>query len=155
MLLYPQNVSVTWRSSPGKRNVNKILHSQNFYFAETNKILPHKITRLIPHEVATHETRLLGKTALSKHSYQWFNISLKLTIYEKLNSTPWPESASELYRPSDRRLSAKLVPTFADIGCHVVRVTDLYGRILGFLDRNYLWNFIIYLQTFIYGKHMF
>jgi hypothetical protein len=26
--------------------------------------------------------------------------------------TPWPKSASELYRPSDRRLSAKLVPTF-------------------------------------------
>jgi hypothetical protein len=25
--------------------------------------------------------------------------------------TPWPESASELYRPSDRRLSAKLVAT--------------------------------------------
>jgi hypothetical protein len=30
--------------------------------------------------------------------------------------TPWLESASELYRPSDRRLSAKLVPTFADRG---------------------------------------
>jgi hypothetical protein len=30
--------------------------------------------------------------------------------------TPWPESARELYRPSDRRLSAKLVPTFAAIG---------------------------------------
>jgi hypothetical protein len=28
--------------------------------------------------------------------------------------TPWPESVSELYRPSDRRLSAKLVPTFTD-----------------------------------------
>jgi hypothetical protein len=26
--------------------------------------------------------------------------------------TPWPESASELYRSSDRRVSAKLVPTF-------------------------------------------
>jgi hypothetical protein len=49
---------------------------------------------------------------------------------------PWPESASELYRPSDRRLSAKLVPTFADIGCHVVRVTNPYGRNLGFLDRS-------------------
>jgi CBS-domain-containing membrane protein len=49
--------------------------------------------------------------------------------------TPWPESASELYRPSDRRLSEKLVPTFADRGCHVVNVTDPYGRILGFLDR--------------------
>jgi hypothetical protein len=30
--------------------------------------------------------------------------------------TPWPESASKLYLPSDRRLSAKLVPTFADRG---------------------------------------
>jgi hypothetical protein len=25
---------------------------------------------------------------------------------------------------------------FADGGCHVVRMTDPYGRILGFLDRN-------------------
>jgi hypothetical protein len=33
-------------------------------------------------------------------------------------------SASELYRPSDRRLSAKLVSTFADRGCRVVSVTD-------------------------------
>jgi hypothetical protein len=33
-------------------------------------------------------------------------------LYSKL--TPWPESASEIYRPSDLRLSAKLVPTFDD-----------------------------------------
>jgi hypothetical protein len=50
--------------------------------------------------------------------------------------TPWPESTSELYRPSDRRLSAKLVSTFADRGCLVVSATDPYGRILGFLGRN-------------------
>jgi CBS-domain-containing membrane protein len=50
-------------------------------------------------------------------------------------NTPWPESASELYRPSDSCLSAKLVPTFADRECHVVSVTDPYGRILGFLNR--------------------
>jgi hypothetical protein len=50
-------------------------------------------------------------------------------------TTPWSESASELYQPNDRRLSAKLVPTFADRGCHVVSVTDPYGHILGFLDR--------------------
>jgi hypothetical protein len=49
---------------------------------------------------------------------------------------PGFESASELYRPSDRRLSAKWLPTFADRGCHVVRVTDPYGSILGFLDRS-------------------
>jgi hypothetical protein len=48
--------------------------------------------------------------------------------------TPWLDSASELYRPSDRRLLAKLVPTFADRGCHVVSVTEPYGRILDFLD---------------------
>jgi hypothetical protein len=41
------------------------------------------------------------------------------------------------YRPSDRRLLAKLVPTSADRGCHVVSVRDPYGRILGFLDRTY------------------
>jgi hypothetical protein len=49
--------------------------------------------------------------------------------------TLWPESASGLYRPSDRRLSAKLVPTFSDRGYCVVSTTDPYGRILGFLDR--------------------
>jgi hypothetical protein len=50
--------------------------------------------------------------------------------------TPWSESASELYRPSDRRLSTKWLPTFADKGCHVVSVTDPYDRIFGFLDRS-------------------
>jgi hypothetical protein len=50
----------------------------------------------------------------------------------KRGITPWPESASELHRPSDRRSSAKVVPTFADIGCHVVSLTEPYCRILGF-----------------------
>jgi hypothetical protein len=54
----------------------------------------------------------------------------------EVKKTPWSESASELYRPSDRRLSAKRLPIFADIGCHVVSVTDPYGRILDFLDRS-------------------
>jgi hypothetical protein len=49
---------------------------------------------------------------------------------------PWSESASELYRPSDRRLSAKWLPACADRRCHVVSVTDRFGRILGFLDRS-------------------
>jgi hypothetical protein len=56
-------------------------------------------------------------------------------------NTQWPEFESELYRPSDRRLSAKLVPTFADRVCHVVSVTDPYGRNLGFLDRSRYFSF--------------
>jgi hypothetical protein len=62
--------------------------------------------------------------------------------------TPWPESASELYRPSDRRLSAKLVQTFADRGCHVVSVTDLYLRIPGFLDRSRYFFFQVAPQLY-------
>jgi hypothetical protein len=50
------------------------------------------------------------------------------------NKTPWPESESEFYRPSDRHLSVKLVSTFADRGCPLVSVTDPHCRILDFLD---------------------
>jgi hypothetical protein len=41
---------------------------------------------------------------------------------------------SELYRTSDRCLSAKLVPTVADRGCHVLSMTDPYSRILALLE---------------------
>jgi hypothetical protein len=50
--------------------------------------------------------------------------------------TPWTEPVSELYRPSNRRLSAKLVPTFANGGCRMVSPTDKHDRILGFLNRS-------------------
>jgi hypothetical protein len=49
-----------------------------------------------------------------------------------------PESASELYRLSDLRVSAKLLPTFADRRFLVVSVTDPYGRIPTFADRRFL-----------------
>jgi hypothetical protein len=57
------------------------------------------------------------------------------------SKTPWPESTSKLYRLSDRRLSAKLVPTFADRGCQVVSVTDPYSRILDSPDRSRYFSF--------------
>jgi hypothetical protein len=50
-------------------------------------------------------------------------------IYGGKNWTPCPESVSELYWPSDCRLSAKLVPNLADWLCHVVSVTDPYVRL--------------------------
>jgi CBS-domain-containing membrane protein len=61
----------------------------------------------------------------------------------KQKQIPWSESASKLYRPSDRPLSAKLVPTFADRGCHVVSVTDPYGRILDFLNQTRYFLFLV------------
>jgi hypothetical protein len=62
-------------------------------------------------------------------------IIIIIIIITSKKQSQWPKSASELYRPSDRRLSAKLVLTFADRWCHVVSVTGPYCRILGFLDR--------------------
>jgi hypothetical protein len=62
--------------------------------------------------------------------------------------TPCPESASELYRPSYRRLSAKFVLTVANRGCPVVSVTDPYGRILGFLDRSRYFFFQVAPQLY-------
>jgi hypothetical protein len=54
---------------------------------------------------ATRVNSFMGSAKYSA-CYYWLN----------KNKTPWPESASKLYQPSDRRFSAKLVPTFADKG---------------------------------------
>jgi hypothetical protein len=53
--------------------------------------------------------------------------------YNKQNKqTPGLYSASELYWPSDRRLSAKLVPTLADRECRVVNAMNPHGRYFRF-----------------------
>jgi hypothetical protein len=70
---------------------------------------------------------------------------------QHITKTPWPEYESELYRPSDRRLSAKLVTTFADRECHVVSVTDPYGRILEFLDGSRYFFFQVARQLYSRG----
>jgi hypothetical protein len=75
----------------------------------------------------------------------------KLFIKQKKKQTPWPYSASELYGPSDRRLSAKLVRTFEDRGCGVVSATDPHGRILGFLDRSRYYFFQAAAQLYSRG----
>jgi hypothetical protein len=71
--------------------------------------------------------------AISSHLKSFLFLCVKKTANRK--QTPWLDSASELYRLSDRRLLAKLVSTFADRWCHVVSVTDSYSRILGCLNQ--------------------
>jgi hypothetical protein len=77
-------------------------------------------------------------------------VASRYTDYKE-TSTPWPESATHVYRPSDSRSLAKLVPTFAGRGCHVVSVTDPYGRILGFLDRSRYFFFQVAPQLYSRG----
>jgi hypothetical protein len=56
------------------------------------------------------------------------------TAKTKLNSVA--SVRKQTIPTDDRRLSAKLVPTFADRGCRVVSAADPYGRNFGFLDRS-------------------
>jgi hypothetical protein len=60
-----------------------------------------------------------------------FDISTKT---KKTNSVAWV--CERTCRLNDSCLSAKLLPTFVDRRCHVVSVTDPYGRNLGFRDRS-------------------
>jgi hypothetical protein len=78
---------------------------------------------------------------------QLFKVFIAYKIYTN-KQTPWSESASELHRPSDRRLSANWLPTFVDRRCHVVSVTDPYGCILGFLDLSRYYFFQIAPQLY-------
>jgi hypothetical protein len=58
--------------------------------------------------------RMLHAPAISSSSNHHCNNTWpKLPTNKK---TPWLQSTSELYRPSDRRLSAKLVPIVSDRG---------------------------------------
>jgi hypothetical protein len=72
-------------------------------------------------------------------------------IFFPNKQTPWPESASELYRSSDRRLSSKLVLPFADRRCRVVSAIDPRGRIIGFLDRSRYYFFKVARQLYSRG----
>jgi hypothetical protein len=95
-----------------------------------SKCIPSNSDLVIPHLTAVNGISLVLRTS------PCFPIDVLLEERVTKTKTPWSESANELYRPSDRRLSAKWLPTFADKGCHVVSVTGSYGSILGFLDRS-------------------
>jgi hypothetical protein len=93
---------------------------------------------------------VLAKVAGQGYFGAKFKLAYASAISTK-NKTPWPESASQLYRPRDRRLSMKLVPAFAVRGCHVISVTDPYGFILGFLDRSRYFFFQLAPQLYSRG----
>jgi hypothetical protein len=56
-------------------------------------------------------------------------INRKKKLHGLSPRTNYTDRATAACRRSDCQL-------FADRGCHVVSVTDLYGRILGFVDRS-------------------
>jgi hypothetical protein len=76
---------------------------------------------------------------------------LKRKQENKNKPTPSPWSASEIYRPRDRRLSAKLVPTFVDREYRVDSETDPHGRNLAFPDWSRCYFFPVAPQLYSRG----
>jgi hypothetical protein len=67
-----------------------------------------------------------------------YSIVLFTSVLFKQKQTPWPESASELYRLSDRRLLAKSVPTFEDGGVSLSQIGGSPTAVITvFLDRSH------------------
>jgi hypothetical protein len=71
-----------------------------------------------------------------EHKLQVIESKLRRNVLNHHNDSMALQSASGPYLSSDRRLSTKLVPTFADRGCHVVRAANPHGRNFDFLDRS-------------------
>jgi hypothetical protein len=86
------------------------------------------------------EAQLLGpETFVSVNEVNLYKLNSVASVRERTN------------RPTDRCMSAKLVPTFADRGCHVVSLTDPYCRILVFLDRSRYFIFKVAPQLYLRG----
>jgi hypothetical protein len=69
---------------------------------------------IVKHDDSHNESLDLMLNAYS--TVDCMKILFCLEPIKQCKQTPLPESANELYRPSDRRLSAKLTPTFEDRG---------------------------------------
>jgi hypothetical protein len=116
-----QNISnrntrtTTWRNGLGSSIVDSSQQSKpttlysayySVYWADARHWVPPSPRRPLP---------IQGLMPCGTIVWQTSGAEYRTIVFFKEN-TPWPESANELYRPSDRRLSAKLVPTFADRG---------------------------------------
>jgi hypothetical protein len=76
--------------------------------SESKRMTNHNTPQLSRMDPANHCAAFPGLSRLNTRAVNASNSHIPFTL--------WPESASELYRPSDRRFSAKLVPTFVDKG---------------------------------------
>jgi hypothetical protein len=109
---------------------------------EAERTLRVQMSQELADELTTWNMVLLYKLIVAQIAKKW------CVMEARKNSVA---SARDLYQPSDRRLSANLVPTLADRGCYVVSVTDSYGRILGFLDRSHCFFFQVAAQLYSRG----
>jgi hypothetical protein len=90
---------------------------------------------------STREFKNVGSVPLLRH-----------TSSQRGKKNPWPEFASELYRPSDCCLSVKLVPAFADRESVVWSARRIpFGHNPCFLDRSRYFFFQVAPQLYSRG----
>jgi hypothetical protein len=94
---------------------------------------------VISYEVRRNALRRISKQLFLQHD-MWMKLKTELC------------ALSPRANYIDRHLSATLVPTFADKGCQMASVTDLYGRILGFPNRNRYFFFQLAPQLYSRGS---
>jgi hypothetical protein len=109
--LYPSLRAVIWYYLKSRQGLKASLLNMNLCAA---CLLWQKAV-----ERAGYVIRWSGCASLDVGSFcSWYPVRVwreelpsKVKIRLKRNKTPWPSSASDLYRPSDRRLSTKFVRT--------------------------------------------
>jgi hypothetical protein len=79
------------------------------------------------------------------------NTSNSASVITKLKQTPWPLVRVRTIPTERPPLVGEVSANFAAIGCHVVGVTDPYGRILGFLDRSRYFLFQVAPRLYSWG----
>jgi hypothetical protein len=119
------------------------LHKCDVSLRNVSTVIRHQLMKQISHKMRSFERT-------NKNSKLSFMRIKDTTGLKK--KTRWSESVSELYRQSERHMSAKLVPTFADTGCRVVSSMDPHGRILGFLGRSRYFFFQVVSQLYSRGR---
>jgi hypothetical protein len=97
--------------------------------------------------------RHAAKCSVYVQSYQLCRQGIRECSNKQNKKTKKLRGPSPRANYTDRatRLSAKLVPTFVDRGCHVISVTDPCGRILGFLDQSHYFFFQVAPQLYSRG----
>jgi hypothetical protein len=104
-----------------------------------------------PPRVHAHLLKLNNKISTKTVQYKLtdFSHSLQSALKQKTNSVALVRKRT--LRPSERRLSEKLVPNFADKGCRVVSTTDPHGRFLSFLHWSRYYFFQVAPQLYSRG----
>jgi hypothetical protein len=119
-MLKESPLNLSWNSSKQSPSAHPIIMLWVLISSHLHLVLPHGP---FPWSCLIKVTYMFANTSYAVNSSWWhcYDERKLRTSKLKLNSVAWVRKRTE--RLSDRRLSAKLMPTLADRGCRVVSAT--------------------------------